>query len=238
LLGVSDVFGDYHVHSTWSDGVDTLERMVEGGYPPRLQICCFHRSSKSERVANGMSEERLRKQAEEIEKLRSKYGSIEILHGSEVDILSGGRLDYDNRTLAQLDYVVASLHRRFTSDTEVLTQAVIRALENRYVDTLGHPTNRMLGRRPENGVDLEKVMAAAKKNSKFLEVDGQPRRMDLPSIWVKRAVEEGVHLVLSSDAHSTAELGYMMFALINARRGWAGAQNIANSSQKFRGART
>jgi DNA polymerase IV (family X) len=238
LADASDVFGDYHVHSTWSDGVDTLERMVEGALRQGYKYVVFTDHSKSERVANGMSEERLRKQAEEIERLRSKYGSIEILHGSEVDILSGGRLDYDDRTLAQLDYVVASLHRRFTSDTEALTEAVIKALENRYVDTVGHPTNRMLGRRPENGVDLEKVLAAAKKNSKFLEVDGQPRRMDLPSIWVKRAVEEGVRLVLSSDAHSTAELGYMMFALINARRGWAAAQNIANSSHKFRSART
>jgi DNA polymerase (family 10) len=238
LADASDVFGDYHVHSTWSDGVDTLERMVEGALRQGYKYVVFTDHSKSERVANGMSEERLRKQAEEIERLRSKYGAIEILHGSEVDILSGGRLDYDDRTLAQLDYVVASLHRRFTSDTEALTEAVIKALENRYVDTVGHPTNRMLGRRPENGVDLEKVLAAAKKNSKFLEVDGQPRRMDLPSIWVKRAVEEGVRLVLSSDAHSTAELGYMMFALINARRGWAAAQNIANSSHKFRSART
>ena len=237
LVGASDVFGDYHVHSTWSDGVDTLERMVEGAVRQGYKYVVFTDHSKGERVANGMSEHRLRKQAEEIERLRSKYGSIEILHGSEVDILSGGRLDYDDETLAQLDYVVASLHRRFTSDRDALTEAVIRALENRYVDTLGHPTNRMLGRRPENGVDLGRVLATARRNSKFLEVDGQPLRMDLPSIWVKRAVEEGVCLVLSSDAHSTAELGYMMFALINARRGWAGAKNIANSSQKFRSAR-
>ncbi|MEM3794238.1 MAG: DNA polymerase/3'-5' exonuclease PolX [Thermoprotei archaeon] len=233
LVSASDIFGDYHVHSSWSDGVNTLEEMVEEAVRQGYKYVVFTDHSKGESVANGMSEERLMKQAQAIEKLRSKYGSIEIQHGSEVDILRGGRLDYGDTTLAHLDYVVASLHRRFTSNTDVLTEAVVKALENRYVDALGHPTNRLLGRRPENGVDLARVVDAARKNSKFLEVDGQPRRMDLPSIWVKRAMEEGVRLVLSSDAHSTSELGYMMFALINARRGWASAQNIVNSSQKF-----
>lgn len=233
LVEAGEIHGDFHVHSTWSDGANTLERMVEAAIAHGYKYIVFTDHSKSERVANGMSEERLRRQAQEIERLRSKYASIEILHGSEVDILRGGKLDYDDQTLSTLDYVVASLHRRFTSDTELLTEAVLKALENRYVTALGHPTNRMLGRRPENGVNLEKVVRAAKANSKFLEVDGQPRRMDLPWIWVKRAVEEGVTLVLSSDAHSTGELAYMMFALINARKGWASAKNIANSSPNF-----
>jgi DNA polymerase (family 10) len=238
LVDANQVYGDYHVHSNWSDGSDTLDRMVEAALRQGYKYIVFTDHSKNERVANGMTEERLMRQAREIDKLRSKYGSIEILHGSEVDILRDGRLDYDDATLRRLDYVVASLHKKFSSDPDVLTEAVVKALTNRYVDALGHPTNRLLGKRPENGVKLQEVIVAAKNNSKFLEVDGQPRRMDLPSQWIKRAVEEGVQVVLSSDAHSAPELSYMMFALINARRGWASAKNVANTSTKFRGARS
>jgi DNA polymerase (family 10) len=233
LVKYEDIKGDLHVHTNWSDGADNLETMIKTAEAFGYSYVVFTDHSKSERVANGMDEERILRQAREIDTLRKHHPQIQILHGSEVDILRGGKLDYTQDVLSALDYVVASLHKRFAPDPDVLTEAVLNALENRYVDTLGHPTGRLLGKRGENGVDLTKVIDKARKCGKWLEVDGQPRRMDLPSAWVKKAVEEGVKLVLSSDSHSTYEMSYMRFAVTNARRGWAGSSDVVNTRKAF-----
>jgi DNA polymerase (family 10) len=234
LIDEATIQGDTHIHTNWSDGDNSLDEMVSAAEKLRYRYIVFTDHSKGERIANGMSEERLKRQAQEIEKLRNKHGSISILHGSEVNILREGRLDYDNETLKSLDFVVASLHKKFSSSVEVLTEAVLKAFENKYMDTLGHPTGRLLGRRGESGVNLAKVIVKARATGKYVEVDGQPRRMDLPYNWIKRAVEEGVVLTLSSDAHTTGELLNMQFAVKNARRGWAGPKNILNSSKTFK----
>lgn len=233
LVKPDDIRGDLHVHSNWSDGVDSLENMVKTAEALGYSYVAFTDHSKSERVANGMDEERILRQAKEIDSIRKTHPQIQIFHGSEVDILKEGKLDYGPEILSKLDYVVASLHKRFSASSEVLTDAVMSALENRYVDTLGHPTGRLLGKRSESEVDILRIIGKARKCGKWLEVDGQPRRMDLPSIWIKRAVEEGVKLVLSSDSHSTHEMNYMRFAVINARRGWAKPSDIVNTGKAF-----
>ncbi len=229
LVDDGSIQGDLHAHSTWSDGSSTLEEMATAAEKLGYKYLVFTDHSKSESVAHGMTEAVLRRQATAIEKVRSKHPKLEILHGAEVDILREGKLDYDDATLATLDFVVASLHRKFSSDTNLLTEAVVNALENRYLKVLAHPTGRLLGRRGENGIDLDKVLVAARRNGKAVEVNGQPRRMDLPWMWVKRAVEEGVKLALDSDAHTTGELLNMQFAVKNARKGWAGAKDVMNS---------
>lgn len=234
LINEATIQGDTHVHTNWSDGDNSLEEMVTAAEKLSYKYIVITDHSKGERIANGMSEERLKRQAHEIEKIRSKHGSISILHGSEVNILREGKLDYDDDVLKNLDFVVASLHRKFSASTQLLTEAVLQAFENRYMDTLGHPTGRLLGRRGESGVDLEKIIAKARATGKYLEVNGQPRRMDLPYNWIKKAVEEGVTLTLSSDAHTTGELLNMQFAVKNARRGWVAPKNILNSSKSFK----
>lgn len=229
LVDESSVKGDFHVHTNWSDGSNTLSEMVEACVKLGYKFVVITDHSKGEKVANGLSEQRMAAQSRRIEELRKKHPEIELFHGSEVSILRGGKLDYDDETLSKLDYVVASLHRKFTDDSETLTSAVVAALGNRYVDTLGHPTGRILGRRPEYPLMFEKIIDAAAEKGKNLEIDGSPRRMDLPPEIAKKARDRGVTLVASSDAHSTGELLNMQFAVKCARRAWVEKQNLLNS---------
>ena len=185
--------------------------------------------SVSVRIAGGLSEERFRRQWKEIDKVNEKLAPFIILKGVEVEIRNDGTLDFERKFLDEFDVVGASLHQGFKQPPEKLTERAVNALSHPSVDFLCHPTNRMIGSREGHQLDLPKVIKTAKENGKMLEIDGQPKRLDLDENWAKRAMEEGVPLVIDSDAHSSGELDNMGYGVLVGRRGWLEAKNVANT---------
>jgi DNA polymerase (family 10) len=229
LIELDDIKGDLQMHSTWSDGSATLEEMAKGARERGYEYIAVTDHSESVRVANGLSEERFRKQWQQIEKLNDELSPFKILKALELEIKSDGSLDFDRKFLDEFDLVGASLHQNFKQDAAKLTERVVRALSHPSVDFLCHPTNRLIGRREGNPIDLNKVIRTAKDNGKMLEIDGQPERLDLDEVWARKAMEEGVPIVVDSDAHSVGELDNMSYGVIVARRAWLEAKDVMNT---------
>jgi len=229
LVEFGDVKGDLQMHSTWSDGTATLEEMAKGARERGYEYMAITDHSVSVRVANGLSEERFRRQWKEIEKLNDELSPFRILKGVELEIKSDGSLDFEKSFLGEFDLVGASLHQSFKQDAAKLTERAVRALSHPSVDFLCHPTNRLIGRREGNPIDLRKVIRTAKDNGKMLEIDGQPHRLDLDEVWARRAMEEGVPIVVDSDAHSVGELDNTAYAVTVARRAWLEAKDVINT---------
>ena len=229
LIEFGDIKGDLQMHSTWSDGSATLEEMANGARERGYEYVAITDHSASVRVANGLSEERFRKQWRQIEKLNDELSPFRILKAVEVEIKSDGSLDFDREFLDEFDIVGASLHQSFKQDGVKLTERAVRALSHPSVDFLCHPTNRLIGRREGNPIDLSRVIRTAKENGKMLEIDGQPDRLDLDEVWARKAMEEGVPLVVDSDAHSVGELDNVSYGVIVARRAWLKAKDVMNS---------
>lgn len=227
LVEFSDIKGDMHVHSNWSDGVNSIDeiiRFVKERYKYEYIIITDH--SKSQRVAHGLDENRILKEIEEIKKLNKLIGFDFIKIGTEVDILLDGSLDFPDEILAKLDFVVASVHSHFKRDN---TDRILKAMENPYVNVIGHPTGRLIGVREGYPLDLDIVIKKAKETGTALEINCQPLRMDIEDTWIRRAVEEGVMLVISTDSHNLGSFEYMKQGVWLARRGWATKKNILNT---------
>lgn len=229
LVEFDDVRGDLQMHSTWSDGTATLEAMARAAKDRGYEYVAVTDHSVSVRVANGLSEDRFRQQWKEIEKLNDELSPFRILRGVEVEIKADGTLDFDRGFLEEFDLVGASLHQNFKQDAEKLTQRAVGALAHPSVDFLCHPTNRLIGRREGNPIDLHKVIRAARENGKLLEIDGQAKRLDLDEVWARKAMDEGVKIVVDSDAHSVGELDNMCYGVTVARRAWLEKEKVANS---------
>ena len=229
LIEFDDIKADLQMHSTWSDGSATLEEMARGAKERGYEYIAVTDHSVSVRVANGLSEERFRREWEQIEKLNDELSPFRILKAVEVEIKSDGSLDFDRKFLDEFDLVGASLHQSFKQDAPKLTDRAVRALSHPSVDFLCHPTNRLIGRREGNPIDLNKVIRTAKVNGKMLEIDGQPDRLDLDEVWARKAMEEGVPIVVDSDAHSVGELDNMSYGVIVARRAWLKAKDVMNT---------
>ena len=229
LIEFGDIRGDLQMHSTWSDGSATLEEMAKGARERGYEYIAITDHSVSVRVANGLTEERFRKQWEQIDRLNEELSPFKILKAVEVEIKSDGSLDFDKRFLDEFDLVGASLHQSFKQDAAKLTERAVRALSHPSVDFLCHPTNRLIGRREGNPIDLNRVIHIAKDNGKMLEIDGQPDRLDLDEVWARKAMEEGVPIVVDSDAHSVGELDNTSYGIIVARRAWLEAKDVMNT---------
>ena len=229
LVEFDDVRGDLQMHTTWSDGSATLEEMATAAKERGYEYIAVTDHSVSVRVANGLTDERFRRQWKEIEALNEKLTPFRILRGIELEIKSDGTLDFEKKFLDEFDIVGASLHQNFRQDAERLTERAVRALSHPSVDFLCHPTNRLIGRREGNPIDLAKVIRTAKGNGKMLEIDGQPRRMDLDEVWAKKAMEEGVPIVVDSDAHSVGELDNVAYGVAVARRAWLEPKDVMNT---------
>jgi DNA polymerase (family 10) len=229
LVSVSDIRGDLHVHTNWSDGHDTPERMVEAAIAQGYQFMAITDHSRSLHVAHGLSIERVHQQHQFIEQLNARYAPFHVLHGAEVDILPDGSLDYPEDVLAGFDVVTASVHSAFSMSRDAMTQRVVRALSNPHVDILGHPTGQILLGRLAYEIDLDVVLRSAVEYSVALEIDGQPDRLDLNDVWARRAQAAGAMLVCDSDAHATRHLAYMRYAVATARRGWVELQHVLNT---------
>ena len=229
LLQADDVRGDLQMHTTWSDGTASLEEMATAAKERGYDYVAVTDHSVSVRVANGLTPERFRRQWKEIDGVNERLSPFRILRGVELEIGSDGSLDFERKFLDEFDIVGASLHQNFKQGADRLTERVLKALSHPSVDFLCHPTNRLIGRREGNPIDLEKVIGAARENGKFLEIDGQPNRLDLDEVWAKKAMEEGVPIVVDSDAHSVGELDNLGYGVTVARRAWLEAKDVVNA---------
>ncbi|MGK4003945.1 DNA polymerase/3'-5' exonuclease PolX [Sorangium sp. So ce1036] len=230
LVEVGAIRGDLHVHTTYTDGRDELEAMVEACVARGYDYVAITDPTRAVRVAGGLDASGLRRQARAIDRLRRTIGGITILHGAEVDILEDGALDLDDAALAALDYVVASVRSKLTMAEPDMTRRVLRALESPFVTALGHPTGRLLGKREPYALDLPRIARAARDLGVLLEINAQPERLDLCDVHIRLAREAGAKLVVATDAHAVAELDFMRHGIDQARRGWCAAADIANTA--------
>ena len=230
LVKLGDIKGDLQMHTTWSDGSAELEQMARAAQARGYEYIAVTDHSVSVRVANGLSEERFRRQWKEIERLNDRAAPFRILKAVELEIKGDGTLDFERKFLEEFDVVGASLHQNFRQDAEKLTERAVKALSHPAVDFLCHPTNRLIGRREGNPIEMVKVIRTAKDCGKTLEIDGQPDRLDLDEVWAKRAMEEGVQLVIDSDAHAVGELDNVAYGVTVARRAWLEAKHVMNTA--------
>ncbi len=229
LVELRDILGDLQMHTTYTDGRNTLAAMVEACHAREYQYIAITDHTKAVRVAGGLGAKEFRKQFREIERLRKEYDDLTILKSAEVDILDDGELDLDDDTLAELDLVVVSVHSKFNLTKKEMTRRIVRALRHPRVHILGHPTGRILGRREPYALDLEEVVRAARDHGVGLEVNAQPDRLDLNDLHIQMARDAGVTLVISTDAHRIEELDYLPYGVDQARRGWCEAADILNA---------
>jgi DNA polymerase (family 10) len=230
LIQTSQIVADLHVHSTWSDGRTSILEMAEAAQALGYSHIVIADHSVSLGIANGLSVERLWQQAEEIEAADAAMGpDFRVLHGTEMEIRADGMLDYPDEVLAKLDFVIASLHVGLRQPRQQIMKRLVTAIENPHVDMIGHPSGRLLPDRPAADLDMEEVLLAAAETGTIIEINANPRRLDLRDVYVNRAVELGVKLAINTDAHHRDHLGFMHYGVAMAQRGWATAENIVNT---------
>ena len=228
LIEVSDVRGDLHVHTNWSDGKGTIESMAEAAIQLGYDYLVFCDHSQSLKVANGLSPERLKKKIAAVREANDKYGEIQLLCGSEVDILKDGSLDYEDALLAELDFVVASVHTSFNIGERAMTERIVRAINNPFVRTIGHPTGRLLNRRDPYEVDVSRLIQEAAATSTALELNSYVDRLDLSVPYVREAINAGVLITIDTDAHDETALSFAKFGVSQARRAWVEKGSVIN----------
>jgi DNA polymerase (family 10) len=229
LVRREDLRGDLQMHTTASDGRDSLEAMADAARALGYAYMAVTDHSPAVRVTGGLDRAGFRRQWRRIERLNAGYRGFTILKGAEVDILADGSLDLDDDTLAEFDIVLVSLHSRLDLPAREQTRRVLKALRHPSVDVLAHPTGRLVGRRPPAAFDLREVVRAAVDYGVVLEVNAQPERLDLDDTACRLATELGATFTISTDAHSAADLGLMRWGVDQARRGWLSAGQVANT---------
>jgi DNA polymerase (family 10) len=229
LVELGDIRGDLHTHSTWTDGLATIEEMAQAAKQRGLKYIAITDHSQRVAMVNGLNPDRVLQQWAEIDKLKKRLKGITVLKGIEVDILERGGLDLPDDVLAQADWVVASVHYGHNQPKEQITRRMIEALENPNVCAIAHPTGRMLLRRKPYEVDLDAVLRAARDNGKFMELNAHPMRLDLDDVACAAAKNLGVPIVISTDAHRTDGLDSMRYGIMQARRGGLTKHDVANT---------
>lgn len=229
IIEYSSARGDFHVHSEWSDGSDSIEEIANAAKNRGYEWICLTDHSKSERIAHGMDEERLLKQIAEIRKINRRIKDFRILAGSEVSIKANGELDFSDDVLKKLDVVVAAVHSGFKSTKEQITGRMLHAISNRHVKIIAHPTGRLIGKRGAYEIDLERIFDACAKRRVMPEINAYPERTDLNDANARRALELGCKLAIGTDAHSIGQLHHMRLGIAMARRAWAERKDIANT---------
>lgn len=230
LLERRDIRGDLHMHSTYSDGRDTVETMVSAAAALGYEYLAITDHSQSAAAQRTMSADQLKRQGQEIERLRERFPTMSLLHGVEVDILPDGRLDFDDDLLAGLDIVLASLHDPARQDGPTLTRRYLRAIRHPLVNVITHPANQLVGRRPGYALDYDALYEAAAETGTALEIDGAPSHLDLDGEHARAAVAAGVTVTVDSDCHRAGALGRQMdFGVGTARRGWVEARHVLNA---------
>jgi len=229
VVRLEDVNGDFHVHTNASDGSCGIEEMVEAARKRGNDFVFITDHSRSATIANGLNPSRMAKHIARIRKVAEKYKTIAVFAGSEVDILADGSLDFDNKILADLDFVVGSIHSGLTQPREKVTMRTLKAMENPYLTCVGHPTGRLIGGREPMDIDMEAVIKHAAETHTALEVNASPYRLDLKDVHCRMAIEAGVKLVIATDSHNPIQLAYIGFGVATAGRGWATKEDVINT---------
>jgi DNA polymerase (family X) len=229
LLSLSDIKGDLHMHTTWSDGAHSIEEMVEACRKKGYQYMAITDHSQYLKVANGLTAERLREQREEIRRLNKKYEDFTILSGVEMDILPDGTLDYEDDLLKEMDFVIASIHSAFTQPREKIMERLKSALYNANVDLIAHPTGRKIGKRKGYDVDMDLLIQLAKETNTALELNANPNRLDLSAENIRKAQEAGVKIMINTDAHKMETLEHMKIGVSTAKKGWIKKTTVLNT---------
>jgi len=229
LIDLADIRGDLHTHTMWSDGKARIAEMADAAEALGYEYIGITDHSPSQTIARGLPIERLLEKKKELADEAGRRNNIKVLMGTEVDIKMDGTLDYPDEILKELDVVVASVHSGFKMDRETMTNRIISAIKNPYVHAIGHPTGRLIGEREPYDVDIDLVIEAAAAHGKALEVNGSYPRLDLNDLHVRKAVDAGVKIIISTDAHSTAQLLFMRYGVGTARRGWARKKDVLNA---------
>jgi DNA polymerase (family 10) len=229
LVADADLLGDVHMHTTESDGRDDLETMAAAAQRMGHRYIAITDHSKSLAMANGLDETRALAHAARVRALNGRFDGLTLLAGIECDILADGRMDLADDCLAQLDIVIASIHSHFSQDEAQMTERLLRAIENPWVDVLGHPTGRLLLKREVVRMNVEQVTAAAARHGVALEINCQVDRLDLNDAHARLARDRGARFTISTDAHSTAGLGTQRWGVRMARRAWLGPDEVLNT---------
>jgi DNA polymerase (family X) len=229
LLEPGDLRGDLHCHTIASDGRTTIEKMALAARERGLEYLAITDHSATMGFGNDVSPDELRRQIERVREANAAIEGIELLAGSEVNVLPDGRLDYDDELLAQLDWVIASVHTSFRMPAAEMTARIVTALEHPLVDALGHPAGRKVERRPPYAVDMEQVIAAAARTGTMLEINANPDRRDLDDVHARAAAAAGVPIVIDTDAHWPANFDVARYGVATARRAWLGPEQVANT---------
>jgi DNA polymerase (family X) len=229
LLNLTDIRGDLHSHTVASDGHNTIAEMAEAARARDYEYLAVTDHSASHGFGNDVSPEKLRRQIELVREANARIEGIELLAGSEVNILPDGSLDYEDELLAELDWVIASVHTAFSTSEEAMTARMIAAIEHPLVNAIGHPTGRLIEKRDPYAIDLEAVFAAAARSGTMLEINANPNRRDLSDVHARAAVRAGVGIVVNSDAHRTDTLANMHWGVLTARRAWLTPADVLNT---------
>src|SRR5947209_14419065 len=229
LVTLKDIKGDLQMHSTASDGKNSIEEMAEAARKLGHEYIAITDHSKAVTVANGLDEKRAAAHIKKIHSLSEKKLGIRVLAGAEVDILKDGSLDYSDEILAQLEVVVCSIHSYFNLDRAAMTERMLAAIENPYTQIIAHPTGRLLLRRDPFPYDMEKVLEACAKHGVAMECNSYPDRLDLKDVYLRMCKERGVKVVISTDSHTAANLSFIRYGVTTARRGWLTKKDVINT---------
>ncbi|GKV54516.1 DNA polymerase/3'-5' exonuclease PolX [Sporosarcina sp. NCCP-2222] len=231
LISLADIRGDFHMHTTWSDGGYSIREMVEACRNKGYSHIVITDHTQYLKVANGLTPERLRAQMAEIHELNEEYTDIEIFTGTEMDILPDGRLDFEDDLLEELDFVIASIHSNFNQSREQIMERLHSAISNPHVDMIAHPTGRIIGQREGYDVDVPQLIEWAKQYGKILELNANPHRFDLAVDYLAMAQEQeaGVKIAINTDAHATDQLRYMDIGVRYAQKAWLKKETVVNT---------
>ncbi len=229
LVTLEELRGDLQCHTEASDGTATLEEMVEAARERGYEYLAITDHSAYLGIVQGLDEEALLAQLDEIDRLNEQFDDFRVLKASEVDILEDGSLALPDDVLKRLDLRVCAIHSKFNLSAEAQTERIIRAMDNSYFNILGHPTGRRIGKRRAYEVDIDRVLDAAQERGCFLELNAQPDRLDVNAVTARMAKERGIKIAISTDAHRTDELAFMRFGVDQARRGWLEAEDVLNT---------
>lgn len=230
LIGYDEMQGDLQTQTNWTDGADSIEDMARAAIEAGLEYIAITDHTKRLAMTNGLDEKRILKQIAEIDRVNKKFaGKVKVLKGTECDILKDGTLDLSDSVLSKLDVVGISVHSLFNLSEADQTARVKRAMSNPNADILFHPTGRLINRREAIKLDIEEIIAVAKKTGTILEANAEPNRLDLKDEHIRKAIDSGVKISIDSDAHSASQVGFLELGIAQARRGWATKHDVINA---------